>query len=79
LIKDLRLKNYQHETYNPVISTTLIKGKKDEKKLQQMEQTWFLVNSSDSEIKLFFTNAESNIKIKHNCVLFVTVLLRQVK
>jgi hypothetical protein len=79
LVKDLRLNNYKHETFNPPISTLLIKGKKDEKKLQQIEQTWFEVNSPNSEVKFFFTNAETNLRIKNNCLVFVTCLLQQIK
>jgi hypothetical protein len=79
LVIDQRIQNYKHETFNPIISTVLLKGKNGEKKLQQMEKTWFEVNKPDSEVKIFFKNAETNLIVNQNCSVFVSLLLKQIK
>ena len=79
LVIDQRLRNYTPETFNTVIATILIKGKIGEKKFQQIDQTWFEVNKSDSEVKLFFIDAESNERIKTNCKVFVSLLLKRIR
>ena len=79
LVIDQKLTNHRPETFNPVISTILIKGKVGEKKLLQIEQTWFEVNKPDSEIKIFLKNAESNEMINNNCVVFVSLLLKRIR
>jgi len=79
LVKDLRVENYRKETYNPVIATFLLKAKPTEKKIFQFEPFWFQINCANSELKLHFMDAESNLEISKDCKIFLTVLLKQIK
>ena len=79
LIKDLRIRNNKPETFKPIVGSFLLKAKVGEKKLFQFEPCWFEINSSDTELKIFCTDAESGLTVANNCDLHLTVLLRQVK
>ena len=79
LIRDLRIRHNKTETFNPIISTVLLKGKNGDKKLQQFELVWFQITSSDTEIKIYITNAETNTIINADCAFFITLLLQQIK
>ena len=79
LVKDFRLKNNRRETYNPAIATFLLKAKPTKKKIFQLEPIWFEINCANSELKLYFTNAETNIVCSNNCKVFVTILMQQIK
>ena len=79
LVKDLRFRNNKRETYHPCIATFLLKAKPSEKKKFQFERNWFQINCSDSELRLHFINAETEKAISSDCLIFVTVLLQQIK
>jgi hypothetical protein len=77
LVKDKKInvitKNL--ETYNPAISTVFLKGKK----IVYLDKTWFTINNQCTDLKLFFTNIETNGQIAIDCDIFVTVLFQRIK
>jgi hypothetical protein len=79
LVKDLRIRNNQKETYNPTIASFLLKAKLNENKIFQFEPFWFQINSPNNEFKLYVSDAETNLNITSKCKVFVTVLLQQTK
>jgi hypothetical protein len=77
LVKDKRFnpETKQIETYNPSIATVFLKGRK----IVYVEKTWFTVNNQCNDLKLFFTNIETNKQIVIDCRIFVTLLFQRMK
>jgi hypothetical protein len=77
LVKDKKLNANTKvlETYNPVIATVFLKGRK----IVYLDKTWFTINNQCTEIKLFFSNIQTNEQIIIDCDLHVTVLFQRIK
>ena len=81
LVKDLKFNNLSSglQSYNPTISTFLMKGKANEKKFFQIEKCWFQVNAPNSKLKLYFRDAETEILINNDCKIIITILIQRIK
>jgi hypothetical protein len=77
LVKDKRFnpQTKQLETYNPVLASLFLKGRK----IVYIEKTWFTVNNQCSDIILYFTNMQTNRTLTIDCEMFVTILFQRVK
>jgi hypothetical protein len=77
LVKDKRInvKTKNLETYNPSISAVFLKGRK----IVYLDKTWFTINNQCTDLKLFFTNIETQEHIEMDCELYITVLLQRIK
>jgi hypothetical protein len=71
LVKDKKF----NTIINPRIATVFLKGRK----IIYLDKTWFTINNLCSEIKLFFTNIETQKILSINCDLHVNLLLQRVK
>jgi hypothetical protein len=77
LVKDKRFnpETKQLETYNPVLASLFLKGRK----IVYIEKTWFTINNQCSDVVLYFTNIQTNRKVTIDCEMFVTILFQRVK
>jgi hypothetical protein len=71
LVKDKQL----NTIINPRIATVFLKGRK----IIYLEKTWFTINNPSLEIKIFFTNIQTNEMISIDCDLNINILLQRVK
>jgi hypothetical protein len=77
LVKDKKLNSVSKiiEQCNPSIATVFVKGRK----IVYVDKTWFIINNQCTDLKLFFSNIETNDRLLIDCELVVTLLLQRIK
>jgi hypothetical protein len=76
LIKELKFSDSNEiQSYFPSIACFFLKGQK----IVYLEKTWFTINNQSNQLRLFFTNLDTNKKIQSDCFIYISLLLQRVK
>jgi hypothetical protein len=79
-VKDHRLTDGVLESYSIALCDFLIKGRKNDASIETFDKTWFYVNCAGDELRLYFSNSLTGVRLgPMNINIFVTILIQQVR
>ena len=78
LVRDFRDFQKSSHSYMPNIASFLLKATSREKKIVYFEKSWFLINTPNDTVKLFFKSPVNGEPINLNCDVYVTLLLKAI-